>query len=115
MVESDYWRSLEFRVAREFAGMPQNDLRYFWCDGFVPLNYHLDLPSPYTTGMAWICNGQEQEEWQFTLFLNHPVRTASDIEWRALLPPKNVTRWLAVDRSRRRIEIEPLAAVADAP
>ena len=36
MNEADYWVSLEFRVCREFAGMPEKLLRGLWCDGFVP-------------------------------------------------------------------------------
>jgi len=54
-----------------------------------------------------------QEEWEFTLFLNHPVNSYDEIDWDKLLPPEDVTRWLAVDRARKRMEIEPSAAVAD--
>jgi len=51
---------------------------------------------------------------EFTLLLNHPVGSRAEIAWSALLPPENVTRWLAPDHSGKRIQIEPLAAVADA-
>jgi hypothetical protein len=113
MVESDYWVNLEFRVCREFAAMPENHLRYLWCDGFIPEQYLLDGPSPRITGRAWICNGPRQDQWVFTLFLNHPVGSRSDIDWPSLLPLENATRWLAVDGAGKRIQIEPSAAVAD--
>ncbi len=113
MVESDYWVHLEFRVCREFAGMRENHLRGFWCDGFIPAQYLLEGPSPCIKGRAWICNGPRQDEWKFTLFLNHPAGSSSEIDWASLLPAENVTRWLAVDAKGKRIQIEPSAAVAD--
>jgi hypothetical protein len=109
--EADYWVSLEWRVGSEFAGMPQNHLRFLWCDGFIPEQYLLDGPVPCITGRAWICNGSLQEEWSFTLFLNQAVGSPKDIEWERLLPPEGVTRWLAVDLTGKRVEVEPSAAV----
>ena len=52
-------------------------------------------------------------DWEFTLFLNHPVASKAEIDWSAHLPPENVTRWLALDPSSKRIQIEPSAAVPD--
>ncbi len=115
MDESDYWDHLEFRVCREFWGMSENQLRCLWCDGFIPEQFHLAGPSPRITGRAWIGKGRSQEQWEFTLVLNHPVNSRSEIEWQALLPADNVTHWLAVDPTRKRIEIEPSAATADPP
>lgn len=114
MDEADYWVALEFRVCREFAGMPlKNRLRDLWCDGFIPEQYFLDDPSPRITGRAWICHGTKQDEWEFTLLLSHPVGSRAEIDWSALLPPENVTRWLAFDQPSKRIQIEPSAAIAD--
>lgn len=113
MNESDYWVSLEFRVCREFAGMPENHLRFLWCDGFIPEQYLLNALSPHITGRAWICNGSRQEEWFFTLFLNQALESPQEIEWQKLLPPEDVTRWLAIDLPGKRIQVEPSAAVAD--
>jgi hypothetical protein len=113
MDEATFWASLEYRVCRELAGMPENKLRYLWCDGFIPRQYFLDEPTPRITGTAWVCNGPSQAEWRFTLFLSHAVRSRNEIGWAALLPPDNVTRWLAVDQLGKRIEIEPSAAVPD--
>jgi len=107
MNESEYWKQLEFRVCREFAGMSENHLRFRWCDGFIPQQYQLEGPSPCVTGRAWICDGPKQEEWDFTLFLMPPVASRSEIDWSSYLPPENVSHWLAVDLALKRIEIEP--------
>jgi hypothetical protein len=113
MNEHDFWIALEFRLSDEFAGMPQNHLRFYWCDGFTPSDYHLDSPTPRISGRVWIVNGQVQGEWDFTLLLNRPIRSRSEIDWASLLPPDNVTKWLGVDLDRKRIEVEPAAAVPD--
>jgi hypothetical protein len=96
MGEADFWVSLEYRLCREFAGMANWDLRHLWCDGLIPERYQLGDSEPRITGRAWICHGQRQEEWNFTL-----------------LPPENVTRWLALNLSGKLIQIEPGAAVPD--
>jgi hypothetical protein len=114
MLESDYWVALEFRVCREFAGTPANHLRFLWCDGFLPEQYTVGGPSPCIKGRVCIANGRTQDKWEFTLFLNHSVGSPSEIDWASLLPPENVTGWLAIDWPGKRIQIEPSAAVADA-
>jgi hypothetical protein len=111
--EADYWVSLEYRVCREFAGMSEDRLRYLWCDGFIPVMYLLDDPTPRITGRVWVCDGPRQDEWGFTLILPHPVGSRHEIAWASLLPPEDVTRWLTLDRSGRHLEIEPSAAVPD--
>lgn len=108
--EADYWMSLEYRVCREFAGMPDNHLRYLWCDGFIAERYLIDEPAPRITGRAWICNGPRQDEWEFTLLLPHPVVSRDKVEWESLLPPDDLTQWLAVDEHGKRIQIEPSSA-----
>ena len=110
MNEADYWISLEFRVCREFAGMPEKRLRGLWCDGFVPAQYVLNSPPPRITGRCWICNGPKQAEWEFALLFPKPFRSREDIDWATLLPPENVTRWIAFDERRQYIEIEPAVA-----
>jgi hypothetical protein len=111
--EADYWVALEFRVSREFAGMRENHLRFLWCDGFIPAQYFLNDPTPRITGRSWICNGPQQGEWDFTLFLNRAFRSPQEIEWQRLLPLENVTRWMAVDLPGKRIQIDPMVALAD--
>ncbi len=112
MDEAYYWGALEFRICREFAGMPERHMQYLWCDGLVPEQFLLDGPTPRIIGRAWICNGSRQDEWEFTLFLS--ARSArAEIDWAALLPAEDVTRWLAFDPEGKRIQIEPTAAVAD--
>lgn len=114
MHEADFWLALKYRLCREFAGMPDNRLRGLWCDGFIPQRFLLDDPQPCITGRVWICSGPRQAEWQFTLFLPQRVATQDDIDWVKLMPADNVTRWLAVDPRRQRVEIEPSAAIPDA-
>ncbi len=113
MDEEAFWIHLEFRVCREFAGMPDRHLRWLWCDGFTPDQYLLDGPSPRIIGQTWICNGPSQDAWSFVLHLPGEVRSRDDIHWESLLPPENVTRWLALDVAARYIEIEPRAALPD--
>lgn len=113
MSETEYWGHLEYRVCHEFSGMPGKQLRHFWCDGILPCEYKLNEPSPRITGRAWICDDQEQENWEFTLFLFKPVASQSEIDWEALLPPRNTTRWMSLDIARKYIEFEPAAAVPD--
>ncbi|AMV29151.1 hypothetical protein VT84_32450 [Gemmata sp. SH-PL17] len=113
MNEADFWLRLEFRLCSEFAGMADRHLRYLWCDGFGPERYHLGDFEPRITGHVWICNGDKQDKWEFTLFLPHPIGSRDEIDWASLLPPGNVTRWLAFDSRGKRIQIEPAAAVPD--
>lgn len=113
MDESCFWGSLEFRIGREFAGLPERRYRYFWCDGFAPRDYLLDGPSPRIVGRCWICNGPAQAEWDFALLLPSPARSRAEIDWAALCPAENVTRWMSFDEGRRYIEIEPATAVPD--
>ena len=114
MTETEFWSDLEFRLCRELAALPQNELRYLWCDGFIPEAYLLNDPDPCVTGRVWIGNGsQSQEQWAFALFLNGSVGSHSEIKWQDLLPPEDATMWLAVDLPGKRIQIEPTAAVPD--
>ena len=113
MTEADYWASLEYRVCREFAGMPTRQLQYLWCDGFIPSDYILDDPMPRITGRAWICNGPRQAEWRFTLLLPVTFGSRDGIDWAAFLPAEGVTGWLSLDEAERYIEIEPAVAVPD--
>jgi hypothetical protein len=113
MVEAGYWATLEYRVCRELAGMPDRQLQSLWCDGFIPDQYLLDDNKPRVIGRAWICKGRQQDEWEFTLILPRSVGSRDAIDWASLLPPENVTHWLYLDRKGKRIEIEPAAAIPD--
>jgi len=112
--ERDYWARLEYRVCSELDGLRHTAARPYWCDGFVPSRYILDGPSPRVLGHAWMGIGSRyQERWAFTLLLDRPVRSAEEVDWSALLPPEDVTRWLTVDPGRKQLVIEPSAAVPD--
>lgn len=111
MDEKDYWVALEYRVCREFDRVPRNGVRYLWCDGFMSERYVLDGPAPLVEGLAYICHGPRQDEWEFTLFLPRPAASPEDVDWAALLPPENAVRWLSLDRHNKRVRIEPAAAI----
>lgn len=113
MGEADFWVSLERRLCREFAGLPERRYQSFWCDGLIPEEYTLTDPLPRITGRCWICNGPQQDEWEFSLLLCKPTDSREGIDWESLLPAEDLTRWMAFDESRRYIEIEPAVAVPD--
>lgn len=114
MNESDYWSQLEFRLTREFEGIEQCRRLGLWCDGFIPHSYDLAATRPCIHGVAWICPGQDQQKWRFTLVLDGSPDSRENIEWSKQLPPENVTRWMVLDFDRRFIEVEPGVAVPDA-
>lgn len=114
MDEAEYWKNLEHRVSREFAGIPECRRLGLWCDGFIPSEYKLDSRPQWIRGIAWICPGQDQQRWEFTLRLHQQPRERKDIDWTALLPAEGMTRWLTVDFRAQRIELDPGAAVAEA-
>jgi hypothetical protein len=113
MTEADFWGHLEYRLSREFAGQRDRALRRFWCDGFVPREYHLEGQEPRIAWRAWIVSGQRQREWDFVLFLPRVFDSVEVIDWSALLPAEEVTNWLALDVPGERLQIEPAAAVPD--
>jgi hypothetical protein len=60
-----------------------------------------------------ICNGLLQAAWNFALLLPRPFGSREEINWAALHPAENVTRWMSFDEDRRYIEIELAVAVPD--
>ncbi|HEX4608847.1 MAG TPA: hypothetical protein VH092_11640 [Urbifossiella sp.] len=113
MDEKRFWLSLEYRLCREFAGLPDRRYQNFWCDGFAPEDYLLSDPAPQIIGRCWICNGPAQAEWNFALLLPGPVGSREEIDWAALRPAQDVMRWMSFDERRWCIEIKPSAAVPD--
>lgn len=112
MSERDYWVHLEYRVCHELDGLRHRAARPYWCDGFEPSRYVLDGRSPRILGRAWMGIGpRHQEPWDFMLLLDRPVNAPEGIEWSALLPHPDATRWLTVDAERKHLIIEPSAAV----
>lgn len=114
MDEREYWIRLEYRVCREIEGLRHSAVRRYWCDGFQPGHYILDGPTPRILGSAWMGIGPRgQEQWAFTLLLDRPARSAEEVDWPALLPSDDVTRWLTIDPDHKQLVIEPSAAVPD--
>lgn len=115
MDEAEFWGRLEYRVCREFNGIVEFQKLGLWCDGFAPGDYDLNETPPRIRGVAWICPGQDQQSWQFTLVVNQVAVRREMTDWGALLPAENVTKWLSLDFEAKHIELEPGAAVPDAP
>ncbi len=114
MHEADYWPSLEYRLAREFAGIEECVRLGLWCDGFIPQSYDFDSSPPCIQGTAWICPGQAQQEWRFSVMLVGVPGDRESVDWTMQLPPEGVTKWMVLDFEQRFIEIEPGVAVDDA-
>lgn len=117
MGEADFWEHLEYRLCQELDGLKDKAraLRRYWCDGVIPDRYYPDDETPRILGRAWMGIGGTtgQEEWQFTLLLDRPYDAPDQIDWSVLLPSPDVTKWLSVDPVRKRLVIDPLAAVPD--
>jgi hypothetical protein len=73
----------------------------------------LDDPKARFLVTAWICKRPHQEEWRLELLLPNRLTSRDEIQWEELLPPDNVTKWMAIDRQKKFIQIEPAAAVPD--
>lgn len=112
MNEADYWSHLEYRISRELGGLREKGRGILWCDGVMPEVFELDGPRPRLLGRAY-CGEGGQDEWTFELLLPQCYQSREAIDWQALLPPDDVTRWLYFDRERRFLQIEPAAAVHD--
>ena len=107
--ESEFWSHLEFRLCREFAGLPDRGERELWCDGLIPEDYCLQGERPHIKGRAWVggARSRSQALWEFILRLPRPAASIEDVDWATLLPAEEVTEWLAFDEAGRWIEIEP--------
>lgn len=113
MTEDEFWNALEHRLCREFRGMAVPGLSALWCDGIRGEGFLYDDSLPRIIGFAWICQGDHQERWRMELLLP-PTRTKyEEIDWEALLPADNMTCWLACDRQKKYLQLEPSAAVPD--
>ena len=112
LTESDFWASLEYRICAEVAGASDRQLRGYWCDGLVAGESFLQGRRPRITGCAWF-GATGQEEWTFTLFLRRRHASRDAIDWAALLPPADVTGWLAIDVAKKHLTMDPTAAVPD--
>jgi hypothetical protein len=111
--QQEFQGNLEFRICREFAGMSDGKLRELWCDGVMLEAFLVDDPRPRILGGAWICTDSNQEVWRLELLLPRRLQSVYELHWETLLPAENVTKWLAIDRENKLIQIEPAAAEPD--
>ena len=116
MNEAMFWNHLESRVCRELDGLEECHRRGLWCHGFVMKQYAVESAPAQVSGYVWIGVGpREHEKWEFTLVLKDTAPDRASIPWQELLPPNDVTGWMKVDLDRRRMAIEPGAAVPVTP
>ena len=123
MTESNYFVHLEFRLCSELSGMGDKELRRFWCDGVVPLDFEVVEDCARITGWAYLnyhCSPrhrhrQEQLQgyWDFVLILGPGIRDRASVDWSKMLPASDVTGWLSLDFKNKLMTIEPLAAYPD--
>ena len=113
MNEPEYWSLLMARLTGEFAGIESCKRLGLWCDSFVAHSYDVAAMTPCVRGDAWICSGQDQQEWRFTLILDGRPGSRESIDWSKQLPSEDVTRWMVLDFNQRSIEIGPGAAIPD--
>jgi hypothetical protein len=60
-----------------------------------------------------VVEGRRDGLWDFQLILDRRYDPANELDWPALLPAHNLTRWISVDCQRDHVEIELSAAVPD--
>lgn len=114
MGDKDFWLYLEYRVCREIHGLRRTDFGGLWCDGFLPDPLQLTDTAAIVSGRVWMGWGStKQELWKFSLLLPRSIRTEEDIDWATLLPADDLTGWLSLDKSRRFMKINPIAAYPD--
>lgn len=114
MDAQDFWLHLEFRICGEISGLRRTDFWGLWCDGFLPDPIEFTKPRRRIGGTVWMgWGGSTQELWDFSLLLPRKVKSEAEIDWVSLLPPKDVTGWLSLDKARRFMRIDPSASYPD--
>jgi hypothetical protein len=86
--------------------VPDNSVRRWWCDGLIP---EATPRGQEIHGDVWMCDGSQQDKWRFKLKLPRGFDASKD-DWNQLLPAKDVTAWLSMNKKRRRIAVDPAKA-----
>jgi hypothetical protein len=101
--EDEFWPALEYRVSRELASLPNHELRYLWCDGFLPEDRFLEGGGPSIRGRVWIAENR-QWLWGFRVQLPAAAREVNDWAW--LVPPDSASGWLVADPASQSLAID---------
>jgi hypothetical protein len=102
MTEDEFWPALEFRICRELSGMDDKVLSGMWCDGIRGDIVRPEAGPVYMYGTIYIGKtGQTAMEFRMTLPDN--IASKDDIVWSKLMPPEDMTAWLSVDYSKRKL------------
>jgi len=106
--ETEYWRSLRFRINSVSSDTPSRRLALpGWCDWFEPRKYVFDGPSPRITGRVGFVGGRDAWERRFVLLLSGPFNSSSEIEWGEAPPVKGFGRMAVVGGERPGFFIDP--------
>lgn len=114
MDAQEFWFRLEARVCGEIDGLRRTDFWGLWCDGFLPDPIEFTKPRRRIGGTVWMgWGGSTQELWQFLLLLPQSIKSEADLDWASLLPAKDTTGWLSLNKAQRFMKINPSAAYPD--
>jgi len=107
MTEAEFWTELEYRVSLELSQLPDDHVRFLWCDGFLP---DYDQPDDrFVVGYALISedDGRSFERYRFRLTVNPDTRESQNRNWSAMLSEGlSRGRWLFIDRDRKLLEVQ---------
>jgi hypothetical protein len=108
VIESDFWPDLEHRLSRELSQLEDNNLRFLWCDGFLPEETRTEAGFAWITGTAWI-EGAGDNRFKFRLRVGPEGTARPDphSDWSRLLPEENSSGWFSIDLKLRTLEIYP--------
>ena len=104
MREDEFWPALEYRVSRELASLPNDELRYLWCDGFLPEDRLLEGGASSIRGRVWIADEKRQWLWGFSVQL--PAAAKEVYDWAWLVPSDGASGWLVADPASRSLAID---------
>jgi hypothetical protein len=104
-METQFWTILARRVSDELLGHPLCKQRRLWCDGLISEYYLLDSNPRRITGVAWIDDGRQQEEWKFSLTLPLSALSVTDKTWSELAVASDVTSSFVIAPESKKIEI----------
>ena len=104
---SDFWRSLDRRLISEFRRSSDNNIRFLSNDGFYPV----DLKSE--SGFLWITGNVSISEddgcsgvmYSFQARIGREGVDPDDLVLSTMLPGRDDSGWLSVDRENRSLEI----------
>ena len=91
-------------MSRELASLPNHELRYLWCDGFLPEGRFLEGGAPSIRGRVWIADENRQWLWGFRVQLPAAAKEVNDWAW--LVRSDNASGRLVADPASQTLAID---------